>query len=160
MATFIGALVPIGWLGTGHLLADEFDPIAMESLAFTSSASDALFWWVAGTAIKPGFGVGLFVGVLVGAALASFLTQTFEWTGFSEQTPTHRYLIGGAMMGIGGATAGGCTVGAGLSGVATLSTAALLTLVSIIAGALIVQSLPWAVRQRQGQRGFAIAPAE
>jgi len=158
MGTLIGALIPIGWLGTGYLLADEFDPIALESLAFTSSSSDTLFWWVAGTAIEPGFGVGVFGGVLAGAAVASVSTRTFEWSGFSDQTPVQRYLIGGSMMGVGGVLAGGCTIGAGLSGVATLSTAALLALVSIIAGALLAQTVTWPARSARGR--LAISPAE
>ena len=35
----IGALVPLGWLGTGYLLKDEFAPIPLETLAFTSAAA-------------------------------------------------------------------------------------------------------------------------
>lgn len=46
-----------------------------------------------------------------------------------------RYLSGGVLMGMGGVLAGGCTVGAGLSGVATLSTSAVIALLAIIAGA-------------------------
>ena len=43
-------------------------------------------------------------------------------------------------MGIGGVLAGGCTVGAGLAGVPTLSIAALLTIVSIAGGALLANA--------------------
>jgi uncharacterized membrane protein YedE/YeeE len=39
-----------------------------------------------------------------------------------------RSLSGAALMGVGGVIAGGCTVGAGLSGVATLSVAAMIAL--------------------------------
>jgi uncharacterized membrane protein YedE/YeeE len=55
-----------------------------------------------------------------------------------------RSLSGAALMGVGGVFAGGCTVGAGLSGVATLSVAALLALGSIVAGML---------RQARSRRG-------
>jgi uncharacterized membrane protein YedE/YeeE len=40
-------------------------------------------------------------------------------------------------MGLGGVLAGGCTVGAGLAGVPTMSLAALLALAAIAAGALL-----------------------
>ena len=53
-------------------------------------------------------------------------------------------------MGVGGVLAGGCTVGAGLSGSATGSVAALLALASIVAGG-------WATARFQ--RGTAGAPA-
>lgn len=132
----IGALVPLGWFTTGALLFDEFDPITLESLAFTSASSETLFWTVAGTAIAPGFGVGFFAGVLSGSAIAALSSSEFKWEGFTQDVPTHRYLIGGSLMGLGGVLAGGCTVGAGLSGVSTLSFSAALALASIIAGAL------------------------
>lgn len=139
----IGALVPIAWFGTGVLLADEFDPITVESLNFTSSTSETLFWWIAGTAIAPGFGVGLIGGALIGSLMAATTTGEFKWTGFassSSQISTGRYLLGGVLMGAGGVLAGGCTIGAGLSGVSTLSVSAILALLSIIAGARAAQS--------------------
>ncbi|MDE0407382.1 MAG: YeeE/YedE thiosulfate transporter family protein, partial [Alphaproteobacteria bacterium] len=46
-----------------------------------------------------------------------------------------RYLAGAVMMGAGGVLAGGCTVGAGLSGVSTASLAALLALAAMAASA-------------------------
>lgn len=152
----IGTIIPLGWLTTGHLLADEFAPIAMESLAFTSASSETLFWWIAGTAIEPGFGVGLFLGVLFGATTAAVTSRTFAWEGFSSETPVQRYLVGGSMMGFGGALAGGCTVGAGLSGIASLSTAAVLILLSIITGALVAGRLAG----RQQQSSIFVAQAE
>lgn len=33
----IGLLIPAAWVGTGYVLLDEFDPIALESLAFTAT---------------------------------------------------------------------------------------------------------------------------
>ena len=44
-------------------------------------------------------------------------------------------LAGAVMMGVGGVLAGGCTVGAGLSGVSTASFAALLALAAMAASA-------------------------
>lgn len=136
----IGALVPTAWFTTGVLLFDEFDPITFESLAFTSSTSETLFWTVAGTSIAPGFGVGFFGGAIAGSALAAIFAREFVWVGFTGEIPTHRYLIGGALMGVGGVLAGGCTVGAGLTGFSTLSIAALLALGSIIVGALVANA--------------------
>ena len=140
-ALLIGALVPLGWVGTGFILYDDFDPIAMESLAFTAPTADALFFTLASTAITPGFGAGLIGGVLVGALVAALASGRFQWQSFETPRQTGRYLAGGAMMGLGGAMAGGCTVGAGLSGTATLSVAAVLALASIAAGALLAHRL-------------------
>ncbi|MEY8837416.1 YeeE/YedE thiosulfate transporter family protein, partial [Cribrihabitans sp. XS_ASV171] len=65
-AAAIGLLVPLGWVGTGYVLLDEFDPIAMESLSFTAPAADTLFWGIASSAVAPGFGVGLVGGTIAG----------------------------------------------------------------------------------------------
>jgi uncharacterized membrane protein YedE/YeeE len=137
----IGALIPLGWIGTGLVLQDAFDPIAVESLAFTAAHADTLFWAIAATAIDPGFGTGLILGTLTGAALAALGGGRFRWQSFGTPRETGRYLSGGAMMGIGGVLAGGCTVGAGLSGVATLSAAAALALAAIAAGALVTDRI-------------------
>lgn len=147
--------MPLGWFATGVLLFDEFDPIVFESLAFTSASSETLFWTVAGTAIAPAFGVGLFLGTISGSAIAAITTSEFKWTGFNESVPTSRYLFGGSLMGVGGVLAGGCTVGAGLSGVSTLSFAAILSLLSIIIGALVTDAVLNAMSD-----DTAVVPAE
>jgi uncharacterized membrane protein YedE/YeeE len=136
LAALLGALVPLGWVGTGFVLYDDFDPIAMESLSFTSPFADTLFYTIASTSITPGFGVGLMGGVFGGALLLTLLRGQFAWQSFSSPRETARYMSGGAMMGLGGVLAGGCTVGAGLSGVPSLSVAALLALAAMGAGAL------------------------
>ena len=137
----IGALAPIGWLATGWLLKDDFEPIPAESIALTSAGAETLFWWVASSAIQPTFGVGFLAGIVGASFLSSALAREFKVVGFTEATPTGRYLAGGAMMGLGGVLAGGCTVGAGLAGAATLSVAAILALLSIVAGAVIAEAV-------------------
>ncbi|WP_424973998.1 YeeE/YedE family protein [Dinoroseobacter sp. S124A] len=134
LAALLGALVPLGWAGTGYVLYDDFDPIALESLSFTSPASESLFFVIASSAIPAGFGTGLVGGTLLGALVASLISREFKWASFDSPTQTGRYMAGAAMMGVGGVLAGGCTVGAGLAGIPTLSFAATLALVSIAVG--------------------------
>ncbi len=136
MAAVIGLLVPVAWVGTGYVLYDDFDPIAMESLSFTAPAADTLFWTVASTSISANFGTGLVGGVLAGALVGAVLFGNFQWQSFSSPRETGRYAAGAVLMGIGGVLAGGCTVGAGLAGVPTLSIAAVLAIGAIAAGAL------------------------
>ncbi len=134
LAVFIGALATAGWVGTGHVLYDEFDPVALESLSFTSPAAETLFWTIASSAVPATFGVGLIGGTLIGAFLAALATRSVTFQSFESPRQTGRYLTGAVLMGVGGVLAGGCTVGAGLSGVPTLSFAAILALGSIVAG--------------------------
>ena len=128
MAGLIGLLVPLAWVGTGLVLWDDFDPIPLQSLGFTGPTADTLFWTVAATSIPAGFGTGLLAGVVAGSLLATLVAGEFSWVSLEGPRQTGRYLAGGVMMGIGGVLAGGCTVGAGLSGVSTASVAALLAL--------------------------------
>ena len=141
LAALIGLLVPAAWVGTGFILLDEFDPIAMESLSFTSPSADTLFWTIASSSIPAGFGTGLLGGVFVGALVASLIAREFQWQSFDAPRQTGRYLTGAAMMGVGGVLAGGCTLGAGLSGVPTLSVAAIEAIVMIALGGLAMQAL-------------------
>lgn len=135
LAALLGALVPLGWLGTGLVLQDEFDPITFESISFTAPLADTMFWTAAASSIGGNFGTGLIGGVIAGALVSALIAGRFQWQGFEGPAQMGRYLGGGAMMGIGGVLAGGCTVGAGISGVATLSAAAVLALGSIIVSA-------------------------
>jgi hypothetical protein len=154
----IGLLVPLGWAGTGFVLLDDFDPIAMESLSFTAPAADSLFFTLAATSLPAGFGVGLLGGVFAGALIASLGFGSFRWQSFESPGQTGRYLTGAALMGVGGVLAGGCTVGAGLSGTATLSFAAVLALAAIATGALMMHAL---LRPRgSSDRQRSMHPAE
>ena len=135
MAAAIGVLIPLGWIGTGFVLLDDFDPIPLQSLGFTGPMADTLFWTVAATSIPAGFGTGLVAGVIAGSLVAALVAGDFRWESLEGPRQTGRYLAGAAMMGVGGVLAGGCTVGAGLSGVSTASVAALLALAAMAASA-------------------------
>ena len=135
MAGAIGLLVPLGWVGTGFLLLDDFDPLPLQSLGFTGPMADTLFWTVAATAIPAGFGTGLAAGVLAGSLVAALAAGEFRWESLESPRQTGRYLAGAVMMGMGGVLAGGCSVGAGISGVSTASLAALLALAAMAASA-------------------------
>lgn len=137
MAAVIGVLAPLGWIGTGYLLLDDFDPIPLASMSFTAPWADTLFWGVASSAIPAGFGTGLIGGVLAGAFLSAAARRELSLVSFESPAQTLRYLGGAALMGLGGVLAGGCTVGAGLSGIGSLSVAAVLALVAIIFGAVV-----------------------
>jgi uncharacterized membrane protein YedE/YeeE len=164
LAALIGAVAAIGWIGTGFVLYDEFDPIALESLSFTSPAAETIFWTLASSAVPATFGVGLIGGTLAGAFLAALLRRETAFQSFESPRQTGRYLTGAVLMGVGGVLAGGCTVGAGLSGVPTLSVAAILALLSIIAGGAAMNRALGVTRPTAGSAAQAgrqeILPAE
>ena len=71
LAALLGLLVPAAWIGTGFVLFDEFDPIAMEGLSTTSSSAEGLFWLIASSSIPAGFGTGFIGGIVAGAFVGS-----------------------------------------------------------------------------------------
>lgn len=151
----IGALVPVAWVGTGFVLYDEFDVIALEGLAFTGPFAETIFWGVAAQVTTAGFGAGLVGGVLAGAAIAALGSRQFRFESFESAGQMGRSLGGAALMGVGGVLAGGCTVGAGLAGLPTLGASALIAFVAIVVGIVAAD----AVLARRGA-GRGMVPAE
>ncbi|MDT2070715.1 MAG: YeeE/YedE thiosulfate transporter family protein [Planktomarina sp.] len=88
-----------------------------------------------------GFGIGLTLAVIPGAAAASLSKGEFHWQSFDTPNQTGHYLLGAALIGVGGVLAGGCIVGAGLAGIASLSIAAILALAPIALGGLATRAL-------------------
>jgi len=130
----IGLVAVGGWVTTSFLLFDEFDPLPVQSAAFTLPWTDTLFWTIASSAIPAGFGIGFIGGVLGGSLLSAIARGEFQLQTFETPTQTVRYIAGGTLMGVGGVLAGGCTVGAGISGVPTGSLSAILAIASIALG--------------------------
>lgn len=131
----IGLLVPFAWFVTGVLGADDFDPVPLEAVTFTAPVGDALQYLMTYTGATLDFGVLVVGGVLLGAAVLVAVRRDARLEGFSTVGQLLRYLLGGALMGFGGVLALGCTIGAGLSGVSTLSLGSMIALAAIVAGA-------------------------
>jgi uncharacterized protein len=74
-------------------------------------------------------------GVVAGSALVAIATRRFRWEGFGGTGDVAHHLVGAVLMGVGGVTAMGCSIGQGISGVSTLSATSLLAAFSMIAGA-------------------------
>lgn len=151
----VGLVIIGGWFATGVLLMDAFDPRPAESLAFTSGASDALFYTMASTALEPGFGSAMVGGVLVGAFVSALFRRELQLESFEGPEQTVRYLGGAVLMGVGGVLAGGCTIGAGLTGLSTLSVAPLIALVAIIGGSAVTHAV-----LGRDERAASMVPAE
>jgi uncharacterized protein len=82
-------------------------------------------------------GITATLGMILGSLLVSLVTRQFRWEGFRDAEDTGNHLVGAALMGVGGVTALGCTVGQGLSGVSTLALGSFIAFAGIILGALI-----------------------
>lgn len=131
----IGALIPAGWLTTGWLGADDFDPAPLVSITFIAPIGETIQYAMIATGAKLGFGVAVVTGVFLGSLAAALSTGTFHLEGFTTPGRMARYMAGGALMGIGGALALGCSIGQGLTGLSTLAVGSFLAAGGILAGA-------------------------
>jgi hypothetical protein len=110
----------------------------MEALSFVAPVAYVLDWLMMfsdkSKVLTLGM-VGVF-GVIVGGFIDAVMTKTFRWEGFGSVEDVANHLGGAVLMGIGGVTAMGCTVGQGLSGVSTLAIGSFIALAGIIAGSV------------------------
>lgn len=132
----IGLLVVAGWWVTGTLGVDEFDPQPPASLTFAAPLARSVAWFVMGQPTGSAFALALVPGTLIGALAAAILAGECRWIAPAGER-VGAYLTGGAFMGVGALLAGGCNIGQGLTGAATLSATSLLAVSGILGGMLL-----------------------
>jgi hypothetical protein len=151
----LGALVTAGWAATGWLAADEFEPVPPASLTLIGPAGDTLQYLMTFTGAKISFGIAVVFGILLGSFGAAVASRTFRIEMFADRNDMLRHMGGAALMGFGGVMAAGCTVGQGLTGVATLGIGSLLAFGGIVAGAVLsVKLLMWRMERAALDRGI------
>jgi uncharacterized membrane protein YedE/YeeE len=144
----LGALVVAMWWLTGYVgfVAEHPETLEevfvatysgrAESFTFVAPMAHALDWLMFFSDKSKTLTIGVVVvcGVVLGSATSALASRSFRWEGFRDAEDTALHLIGAVLMGVGGVTAMGCTVGQGLSGLSTLSLSSFLALAGILAG--------------------------
>jgi uncharacterized membrane protein YedE/YeeE len=136
-AVGVGLAVFAGWLVTYTMSQHSFTPITIKSVSFTGPSADTLMGLINAPSVPLGFDTGLVPGVFAGAMFASLIARDWTLQGFHDGASMRRYAIGAFLMGFGGMLAGGCAVGAGVTGGAIFAVTAWLALVSMWVGALV-----------------------
>lgn len=136
-AAGVGMAVALGWLMTFAIAQTSFEVVPVSSITFTGPATDTLMALVAKRNVALSFGIGLVPGVAIGAAASAIYAGEWKVERFGNDTPMERYLFGAALMGFGAMLAGGCAVGAGLSGGSALSLTAWLAVLFMWVGAIV-----------------------
>ncbi len=109
----------------------------MQAFSFTSPIARTLDYVMSFDAnMALTLGVVSVAGVVLGAFAYSAYERTFRWEGFRSTQDTALHIVGALCMGIGGVTAGGCTVGQGMSGLSTLSLTSMIAVTGIVLGSL------------------------
>ena len=146
----IGLTVVAAWYVSGHIgyIAEHPDTLEeafiatnsgrMESLTFVAPQAytlELLMLW-SDTSRTMTFAIATALGVIAGSFAWSIVTRSFRWEGFASVEDTASHLIGAALMGFGGVTAMGCTVGQGITGFSTLALGSIVTFGAIVAASV------------------------
>ena len=156
-AVVIGLTVVGGWYATGHLGFIAEDPETLqeaylgtrtarpESFTFIGPAANTLELLQSWTdkSARMTFGVAVVLGTLAGSFAYALFKRRFHWESFASAADTRNHVIGGVLMGFGGVTAAGCTIGQGITGVSTLALGSILVFFSIIAGAALTMKIQY-----------------
>ena len=81
------------------------------------------------------YGVMVCVGTLLGSTVLALLRKEFRWESFQSPRDMGNHMIGGALMGFGGVTAMGCSIGQGVTGLSMQSAGACMAVCGIVLGA-------------------------
>lgn len=145
----VGACIPLAWWFTNAMTSIAFEPVQLESLSFTGPSADTLMLFLSSPGSMIDFDVGLVPGVFIGAFLAAWVTGELELQGFEGGGSMRRYLAGAALMGFGGMLAGGCAVGAGVTGASIFALTAWVTLFAIWIAAAVTD---WVIDRKMASR--------
>lgn len=148
-AVVVGAGVAAVWWISGSLGHLAEDPRTleetflttssgrMESLSFVAPAAFSLellmFWSDASRTVS--LGIASVLGMIAGALANALMTRSFHFEGFAGTEDTANHLVGAVLMGAGGVTALGCTIGQGLSGLSTMAVGSVISFIAIVTGA-------------------------
>jgi uncharacterized protein len=128
----VGAMVAAAWLLTYQQSRLAFDSvIPIQALSFTGPSADMLMLALSPPGQPLKFDLGLVPGVFIGAFLSALLWRELKLEGFQGGQAMRRYIAGAMLMGFGGMLAGGCAVGAGVSGAAVFTVTSWVTLAAI-----------------------------
>jgi hypothetical protein len=134
-AAIIGAAVGGGFVLTSAIGETSFDPVPVQSVSYALPPGETLLYFMTYTGARMDFGIAAILGTIIGAFAVALIKHEIRLEGFDEARDMRRQMLGAVLMGAGGVTAGGCTVGQGLAGIATLSLAAPLAIAGILVGA-------------------------
>lgn len=131
----VGMMVAIAWLLTFQISSNSFEIIPVQSLSFTGPSVDVLMLILSPSGQPWDFNIGLVPGVVLGSFLAALWHKELKLEGFKDTQSMRRYIAGALCMGFGGMLAGGCAVGAGISGASIFALTAWTALIAMWIGA-------------------------
>jgi uncharacterized protein len=137
----VGAVIAAAWWFTYAITQVAFDPHPIQALSFTGPSAEVLTRVLFASDKPVNFDLGLMPGVFIGSFIAAALFGQLKLEGFMGGASMRRYIVGAVLMGFGGMLAGGCAVGAGLSGAAIFTITSWVTLTAMWAAAALTDRI-------------------
>ena len=156
-AIALGLVVVAGWYLTGHIGYGE-NPETLETIYFATNSRtieslsfvaplafnlELLMLWT-DKSLHASFGIVSVLGIVLGSFVCAVSTRQFRWEGFASLQDLRTQLTGAVLMGFGGVTATGCTIGQGMSGLSTLAIGSFIAVAGIVGGAVV--TMKWQQR--------------
>lgn len=136
-----GLAVAAAWAFSAGVSAHSFEPVALQGITFSGPSAEWLMRVLADPTPLAGFSSGLLPGVFLGSFLGGWVGGDLRLEGFTDGYGMRRYIVGAVLMGFGAMLAGGCAVGAGMTGGSIFALTAWLALVGMWAGAGVTDRL-------------------
>lgn len=155
----VGLVVVAGWYVTGHMGFGEnpetmelqymgTDSKLAESMTFVGPLAYTMDLWAYWRDKHVTFGVASVFGVVMGSFIYSVFNRSFRWEYFNSPQDMFRHIVGAILMGFGGITAAGCTIGQAVTGVSTLAISSFIVFFGIVAGAAITMKVQYYLLMR------------
>ena len=129
-----GLAVAAAWWFSYGISRTRFDPVQIQGLTFSGPSAEWLMRVLASPAPPFGFDAGMLPGVFIGSFVGALVGREFKVEGFKDGYSMARYIVGAMLMGFSSMLAGGCAVGAGMTGGAIFALTAWLTLAGMFVG--------------------------
>ena len=129
-----GLAVALAWWFSYAVSQASFDPVQIQGLTFSGPSAEWLMRVLASPAPPFGFDAGMLPGVFIGSFLGALIGREWKVEGFKDGASMARYIVGAMLMGFGSMLAGGCAVGAGMTGGAIFALTAWITLAAMFVG--------------------------
>lgn len=129
-----GLMVALAWAGTYQVMSHSFEVVQIQGLTFSGPSAEWLMRVLGEPNAPWTFGLGLMPGVFAGSLIGALVGREWKLEGFGGGYTMPRYIGGAMLMGFGSMLAGGCAVGAGMTGGAIFAVTAWLALLGMWVG--------------------------
>ena len=133
-----GLSVALAWWFSYSVSKASFEVVHIQGITFSGPSAEWLMRVLAPNPPGIGFDFGLMPGVFLGSFLAAWMGKELKLEGFKDGYAMRRYIVGAVFMGFGAMLAGGCAVGAGVTGGSIFALTAWVSLIGMWMGAGLV----------------------